>query len=466
MLTRREFTKLLAAATGAGALAACTPQSPATPAPKEAEVQPTVAVAEQEPTTASAPAGQIEYYTYDLGVANESREAAQEAFQSANSGAEVKLTVLPYGESWDKLAALMAAGSPPDVIYSDFSLLRHALEGQLLDLAELFNADPVLSKPELFTMDMQDDLLAKFGTSHIYNLILGTWVPVLYYNTEIFDAAGEPYPNEEWTWDDLRQVAKRLTVPETPQWGVQFGTTFDMVGWLWWQHQPEEFWAVPQIFPEKTAFNNEVGVGTFSLWHNLGWVDKSGVPFSEVGSYDVYGGAFGAGKVAMAIGGDWDAGWGYRDLAFKWDMTMLPVVKKGYRPALNCMVASNVIAAETKNKDLAWQFARFMTATKEGQSIVGAGAYETPVLKEAAHSDAVLQPDWAVAGYGVRVRSAELPGRMYCPYQLSLNLWEFPSKHIDPTVEQLTLGETTPEEAVAYLDEQGTPYFQQQKAEM
>ena len=473
-LSRREFLRWSAIAAGTTALAACGP-APATEAPAatQAPAEPTATPAAEptatEEVATAAPAAEaveIEYFTYDLGPANKSREDIAKAFQQANPGVTMKLTILPYGENWEKLAALMAAGTPPDVIYGDFSLLRHALEGQLLDLTELFNADQVLNKPELFTMDMKDAVQAKFGTQHIYNLILGTWVPILYFNKDIFDAAKEPYPDESWTWEKVREVAKRLTKPDAGEWGFQFGTTFDHVGWLWWEQKPADFWAVPQVFPEKTTFNSETGVNVMAVYHNMGSVDKCMVPFSEAGSFQVYGGAFGAGKSAMYSGGDWDAGWGFRDLQFKWDMTLTPKMRADYRPSLNCMVATSAISAATKHRDQAWALARFITASKEGQALIGQGAYETPVLKDVAHSDAVLKPEWGVPGYDNRVKAAELPGPMYTPYQLSLNLWEFSDKHISPTIEKLTTGETTPEEAVAYLDSEGTPYFEKLKQEM
>jgi multiple sugar transport system substrate-binding protein len=458
VLSRRQLFYGTAVAAGAGLfLSACAPAQ--TPAPKA------TATEAPQPTPVAPEVGKIEYYSYDLGPANQSREAIRDAFQQANPGVEVTLTFLPYGECWDKMAALMAAGTPPDVIYGDFSMLRYALEGELLDLTPYFEADPDLTKPELFTVDMRDPIQAKYGTTRIFNLTLGTWVPVLFYNMEIFDEAGEPYPNEDWTWDDFRAVAKKLTDPSKPQWGGQWGTVLDEVGWMWWLHKPEDFWAVPQAYPEKTVFDSPTGISVLKHWYDLGFVDGSMVPFAEQGGYGAFGGAFGAGRVAMDIGGDWDAGWGYRDLPFKWGVTFLPMVEKGYRPNLNCMWATNQIAAKSKNHKLAWEFARFMSVTKEGQLAIGQGAYETPVLKEAAHADAVMKPEWAPPGYEVRVKAAELAGPSYCPYPLCLNLWEFPSKYLDPTVEQLTKGELTPEQAAKYLDEQGTPYYQQLRKE-
>jgi len=202
------------------------------------------------------------------------------------------------------------------------------------------------------------------------------------------------------------------------------------------------------------------------VYYNFGVVDKSMLPFSESGSFEQYGAAFGAGKAAMYNGGDWDAGWGFQELPFNWDMTFTPKLRSDYRPLLNTMVATNAITAATKNPNEAWKLALFISTSKEGQAYIGEGAYETPVLKEVAHSEAVMKPDWAVAGYEVRVKSAELEGPMYTPYQLSLNLWEFNDKYLYPAVEGVTTGTLTVDAAVETLDQEGTPYFEQLNKEL
>jgi len=447
-LSRREFLHLSSFAAGSMILAAC-------------------ASVGQQPAGAALPAGEsieIEYSTYDLGPANQSRTAVVDAFQAANPNVKVKLTTLPYGELWDKINALMAAGSPPDAMYGDFSLLRHALEGNLLDMTDLFMADAVLSEPANFLTDLQDPVQAKYGTEKLVALLLGTWVPIFYYNQEIFDAAGLPHPDETWTWDKVRETGNALSKPEAEQWGFQWGTIFDNTGWLWWQHQPTDFWATPQIFPEKTQWDSAAGLGVMKIFANFA-KDGAAIKPEEGSGFSNYAGAFGAGKVGMYAGGDWDAGWSFQELPFQWGMTMLPMVTAGYRPALNTMIATNTLSAVSKHPEEAWKLIRFMTADKEGATMIGQGAYETPVLKEAAHSDAVMKPEWAAPGYENRVKAAELPGPMYTPYPLNINLWEFPGKFIDPTVEKVRLGEMTPEEAVAYLDSEGIPYFQKQHEE-
>ena len=48
----------------------------------------------------------------------------------------------------------------------------------------------------------------------------------LFYNKDLFDKAGVEYPTGDWTWDDLRAAAEKLTIKEgdtATQWG--FGST-------------------------------------------------------------------------------------------------------------------------------------------------------------------------------------------------------------------------------------------------
>jgi len=62
---------------------------------------------------------------------------------------------------------------------------------------------------------------------------------MLYYNKDLFDAAGVAYPNDNWTWDDLRDAAKKLTRDKNGsgtvnQWGFGVGNyTWAWTGFIW-----------------------------------------------------------------------------------------------------------------------------------------------------------------------------------------------------------------------------------------
>ena len=43
-------------------------------------------------------------------------------------------------------------------------------------------------------------------------LVAGENPICLYYNKDMFDAAGIEYPTDSWTWDDLMEAAQKLTV--------------------------------------------------------------------------------------------------------------------------------------------------------------------------------------------------------------------------------------------------------------
>lgn len=44
---------------------------------------------------------------------------------------------------------------------------------------------------------------------------------VMFLNKKMFDDADVPYPNENWTWNDFREIAKKLTKKDS-QWGFYF----------------------------------------------------------------------------------------------------------------------------------------------------------------------------------------------------------------------------------------------------
>lgn len=48
-------------------------------------------------------------------------------------------------------------------------------------------------------------------------------LPLIIYNKEMFDQAGLPYPTEDWTWDEMMEIAKKLTIRNENGVARQFG---------------------------------------------------------------------------------------------------------------------------------------------------------------------------------------------------------------------------------------------------
>lgn len=143
-----------------------------------------------------------------------------EQFEADNPEIEVEFEYSGWGEYWDKVQIQMLGGSAPDVIrMSGAYLEQFARDGAL------YNVQPLIERDQ-FPIDTDEyfDVSGIFKVDgNYFGLPEGGDMTALYYNVDMFDVAGLTYPSADWTWEDLRQAAKRLTVRENEtimQWGL------------------------------------------------------------------------------------------------------------------------------------------------------------------------------------------------------------------------------------------------------
>ena len=121
-----------------------------------------------------------------------------------SSGIEVKLN--PFSGE-EKLYAMMAARQAPDIFYTNSAVRdRLAAEGRLLDLSPFIAGDPVLSAFPAGVIDA-----ARSVDGGLYSLPNYTHTCGVYYNRAAFAEAGLEPPRTDWTWDEMRAAAIRLT---------------------------------------------------------------------------------------------------------------------------------------------------------------------------------------------------------------------------------------------------------------
>lgn len=106
----------------------------------------------------------------------------------------------------DKLKAMMAGGTAPDVFYVDDQLMTaFAPSGQLLALDDFMTQAGVSRGdfiPALLTIFTQD--------GKTYGLPKDWGTLGLVYLPEAFQAAGIAEPTESWTWNDMRTAAQKI----------------------------------------------------------------------------------------------------------------------------------------------------------------------------------------------------------------------------------------------------------------
>ena len=134
----------------------------------------------------------------------------REEFEAAHPGVKIQMEQIPgYGQYAPKLLMMHVAGSIPDVIQLDVGSAAVFIDnGVLSDLRPFIEADPDFRLEDYFENVLET---CKRGDA-LYGIPLDFTPMVMYYNKTLFDAVGEPYPREGWTWDDFLETAKALTM--------------------------------------------------------------------------------------------------------------------------------------------------------------------------------------------------------------------------------------------------------------
>lgn len=181
----------------------------------------------------------------------------------------------------------------------------------------------------------------------------------LYINEEIFEKSGKSIPT---TWNELRQIAKELTVIDEngtiTQSGVALGRTENV------DHWPEIVGLL--MLQNGVDLNNPTGkiaedaLQFFTLFSGVDGVWDTTLPASTV--------AFSSGKLAMYFGPSWRA-FEIRqqnpNLRFKtYPVPQLPKTEVNEPDVAYASYWVEGVWARSKNKDAAWNFVKFLSSNE------------------------------------------------------------------------------------------------------
>ena len=142
----------------------------------------------------------LSYYTFTADTNHvDELEALITEFESANPDVAVEYTALPFDSYFTRLQTDFAAGNAPDVFELNYeNFVTFASRGTLLPLGDLGALEQTFYPAAL-------DAFSYEGTQ--YGLPITFSTVVLFYNKDLFDAAGVDYPTEAWTWEDVSEAA-------------------------------------------------------------------------------------------------------------------------------------------------------------------------------------------------------------------------------------------------------------------
>jgi multiple sugar transport system substrate-binding protein len=267
--------------------------------------------ATKPPASASGPAA-LKLLIASSGDAETAAvKAAAEAW-ATKSGNTV--TVTAASDMNQELAQGFASSSPPDVFYLDASRFAdYAKNGSLYPYADQIsdNADFYEPLRQTFTYEGKQVCIPKdFSTL------------ALQINTDSWEKAGLTDADVPTTWDQLEAVSKKLTTKD--QVGLGIGVGIDRLGAFlvqnggWWLKQDGSAPAAnsPEVTQALEWVQKNVKAGNFKMSNELdsGWGGE----------------AFGTGKSAMTLEGNWIKGAAKNDYPkLKYKTVELPAGPKG-----------------------------------------------------------------------------------------------------------------------------------------
>jgi len=291
------------------------------------------------------------------------------AFEKENPNITVDVTTLPYGDYFTALQTDLVAGTEADVFDIEFANYRSYVESGVAAPIEGVNASVYRAAlAESYQTDgVQYALPTSFSTV------------VLYYNKDLFDAAGVAYPTADWTWEDEQAAAEAITDKSKDIWGDYQPFTYN-----------EYYKAVAQaggsFLSEDGStvnFNTPEGIKAAS------WlVNKVGntMPAAGDASTDSDADLFSTGKLAMWHTGIWMFN-SMQEVPFGWDIVVEPGLTQQashlFSNAVMVSANSDEVAAATK-------WAEFLTSSDTMVDVRLASSWELPPVADDAALSAYL----------------------------------------------------------------------------
>ena len=325
-----------------------------------------------------------------------STEKAVERFKLKYPNVTVETQFIPFqtwGEYNNSFLNQVATGDVPDVFGAAIEgFAEIASKDLLINLDGITADDPAAST---VLEDIDQNLLNGMRTrpSGELNFFPTEWNNiVMYYNKDMFDAAGVPYPAADWTWADFREIAKKLTVKDATgnvtQYGyVVPGFNFGLQPWFFTNEAStlDTDWRTVTVTTDGYR-------ETLQYLHDLINVDQS-APAFEAGVGD---NKFVAGQVAMFAAGHWPLPEIISSGMENVGVQNMPINKV---KATVFGIGGLSITKASQNQELAWEFIKEMTGKEYQKELADSGRSIPSARSFATAPEYIAFPDNAELFY-------------------------------------------------------------------
>jgi multiple sugar transport system substrate-binding protein len=368
-----------------------TPAPPATEAPKAEATkapEPTATPAPEPTATPAAPAAAEAvkvtiFVGFGTGTSPEQMEVhkqIQEEFNSTHQDIQIEFLTVPWEERITKFSTMLAGDMAPDIampigvggigeFYDEWIDLTPFIEADKYDMSDFFG-----TTVEIHT----------YPNRGVLGLPLCVYPSVIFYNQDLFDAAGVDYPPDKfeapyadgdpWTYDKLVEIAKKLTKDSagndanSPAFNWEKSVQWGWNGWDW------EGNLKPWV--QKFGDTRPTGVsedGRTSLVNQKPWLDAAQFVKDTVWTWhiranteqggtlsDATGDPMGSGKIAMWEINSWMGyAWPAWKSSFNWNAAAVPSVGSN-KVAAEVDADTFVIPKSSKHQKEAWEVVKWL----------------------------------------------------------------------------------------------------------
>lgn len=289
------------------------------------------------------------------------------------TGVDIEVTVIPESEYSSKLNQMVSTKDSSIDIYVVW-------ENDISNFAQvkgIIPMDDYLKKSSIKTDDFIDAVttLSK-GLGGTYGLPWCAATEIMYYNKDMFDAAGIAYPTNDWSYEEYLKAVEKLTVKAADGSTEVYGCTLPNTQ-TWWAGIGG---AGDQVYDPSNG-HMVIGEGATSFVKDCAdLVAKGFMPSPSSDTADL----FAAGKAAISWQGSWNIGTYGGNLNFNWDIATIPTDKIKYNTLHTGFYTIN---ANSKNQENAFKVIEYLMG-EEGQTINSKASGNPSAIKSIAEKGA------------------------------------------------------------------------------
>ena len=271
-------------------------------------------------------------------------------FEAKNPDIKLDIKLVNFANILNDTIRAVSTNTAPDLLMLDNpDIASVASHDVLLDLSDRIAASKVVDAKNFYPGPINQST----WKGKIYGFPRGGNTLGLYYNADLFKAAGLDPTKPPQTWDEISAAAAKLTDAQKRQYGFGFSavateeSTFQFLPWA--QSAGGDF----------NAINTDGSVRALEFWQKL-VDDKVATPEVLVLNQPDLGSQFIAGNIAMIVTGCWELPRFASEVKFDWRVALMPIEKAGAPRASALGELAYAVPKTSAHPDEAFKFLEYI----------------------------------------------------------------------------------------------------------